>query len=173
MPFSRRRLLALTGTSLLLSLFTWWQRRATPVAPTPEPPSMEGELRAWVDTLMPAEPDFPGALALGVGEKILAAIEKQSAYASLTSEAMIWLAARTREAGGTAFSALPESSRAKIVTAAASSAMGSVARTFFQATLDDALFHAYADPRAWAGLGYAGPPQPIGFPDHAAAPRRS
>ena len=66
---------------------------------------------------------------------------------------------------------MSEIERGEIVTLAAGAALGSAARTFFQATLDDALFHAYADPRAWANLGYVGPPQPIGFMDFAAAPK--
>ncbi|MEF8714099.1 MAG: gluconate 2-dehydrogenase subunit 3 family protein [Accumulibacter sp.] len=168
MPFTRRQVLTLTGTSLLLSIFAWWPRREHP----PEPVSrQEDALRAWLDTLLPAEADFPGAVALGVSERIAAAIAREPAYARLTAAAMAWLAARTREAGGTTFAALPEARRVDMVAAAAASPEGSTPRTFFQATLDDALFHVYADARSWTGLAYAGPPQPIGFPDQAAAPR--
>lgn len=169
MPFTRRRLLTLTGASLLLSLFTWWQRRETPISSPPASP--HAELNAWIDTLLPAEPDFPGALALGVGERMAAAIARDPAYARLTEAAMTWLSARASEVGASTFSALSESQRSAIVTAAAASAEGSPPRAFFQATLDDALFHTYADARSWAGLGYAGPPQPIGFPDHATPPK--
>ena len=168
MPFTRRQVLTLTGASLLLSLLTWWPRRETPLVPASRP----DELSAWIDTLLPAETDFPGAVALGVGERMAAAIAREPAYARLTAAAMGWLAARAREAGGTTFAALPEARRVDIVAAAAASPEGSTPRTFFQATLDDALFHAYADARAWTGLTYAGPPQPIGFPDQAAAPKR-
>ncbi len=167
MPFTRRRIIAFSGGSLLLALIGWWPRRKS----TAPEASGHANLRAWVDTLMPAEPDFPGAIALGVGDKIAAAIERDPAYAKLTLAAMNWLDLRAREEGVAAFAELPEAHRAAIVAAAAASAVGSPQRTFFQASLDDALFHAYADSRAWAGLGYAGPPQPIGFPDHAVAPK--
>ena len=169
MHFTRRQLFALTGGSLLAALFTWWPRRKPPATLTPA--SREADLRAWVDTLLPAEPDFLGALALGVAERIAAAIERGPAYARLYHEALTWLDARAAEAGSATFAGLPEPRRHAIVAAAAASATGSAPRTFFQASLDDALFHAYADPRAWAGIGYAGPPQPIGFLDYAAAPK--
>lgn len=169
MHFSRRQILALTGGSLLAALLTWWPRAQAPKPATK--PSRQADLRAWVDTLLPAEPDFPGGLALGVGERIAAAVEREPVYGKLYREALAWLDARVAEAGGGSFAGLSETKRHAIVAAAADSAAGSTARTFFQATLDDALFHAYADPRAWVGLGYAGPPQPIGFPDYAAAPK--
>lgn len=167
MQFTRRRILAFSGVSLLLALISRWPRRKTS-APAA---SDQADLRAWIDTLMPAEPDFPGAIALGVGDKIAAAIERDPAYAKLTQAALLWLNTRSREEGGAAFAELPEARRQAMVAAAAASGVGSPQRTFFQASLDDVLFHAYADPRAWAGLGYAGPPQPIGFPDHAVAPK--
>jgi Gluconate 2-dehydrogenase subunit 3 len=126
---------------------------------------------AWIDTLAPSEPDFPGALALGVAEKIEAAIARNPQYAALINTAMQWIEARARDARSTSFAKLSGLDRQKIVAAAAASNVGSVPRTFFQASLDDTLFHTYADPRAWVGLHYAGPPQPIGFLDHAIAPK--
>ena len=169
MHFSRRQIMALTGGSLLTALLTWWPRAKPPAPATAA--SRQADLRAWVDTLLPAEPDFPGGLALGAAEQLAAAIEREPVYGKLFQEALVWLDARTAEVGGAAFADLSESRRHAIVTAAAASAAGSTARTIFQASLDDALFHTYADPRAWSGLGYAGPPQPIGFPDYAAAPK--
>ncbi|KFB75439.1 hypothetical protein [Candidatus Accumulibacter cognatus] len=59
MPFTQRQVLTLTGASLLLSLLAWWPRRETP----PVPASKPAELSAWIDTLLPAEADFPGAVA--------------------------------------------------------------------------------------------------------------
>ncbi len=169
MQFTRRRILTLAGGALLATLLSWWPRRKTPIPAASV--SRQADLRAWVDTLLPAEPDFPGGLALGVAERIAATIAREPAYAKLARETWIWLDARIRETGDVAFAELAESRRHDLVALAAASAPGSTPRTFFQATLDDALFHAYADPRAWEGLGYAGPPQPIGFPDHASAPK--
>ena len=168
MPFTRRRLFAATGATLLISLVTWWSLSKTPQSATL---AAQATLRAWIDALLPAEADFPGGVALGVAEKIAVAIQKKPAYARLTREALTWLNDRARAKAGVAFAELPEPLRDEIVAAAAASAPGSTPRTFFQATWDDALFHAYADPRAWPGLGYAGPPQPIGFADHATPPK--
>ena len=165
MRFTRRQFLGLAGISLLAVLGAWWsQRSEKALAPN-------ANLSAWVDTLVPAEPDFPGALALGVAARIADAIARQPQYAKLAVEAWSWIDAQARAAGKTNFATLSETDREKIVAAAAASALGTAQRTFFQATLDDALFHTYADPQAWDGLNYAGPPQPIGFLDHTTAPK--
>lgn len=170
MLFNRRRILNITGASFLVAAFAWWQARMNR-GPSTEVPAAQATLRAWIDTLVPAEPDFPGALALGVAERIERAIQQEPAYAKLRAQALAWVDDRARESGGTHFADLALEQRSQIVAAAAASAPGSAVRTFFQATLDDALFHTYADQRAWVGLGYAGPPQPLGFPDFAAAPK--
>lgn len=170
MSFDRRQILNITGASFLAAVSAWWLARKHR-APTTDAPASQAALRAWIDTLVPAEPDFPGALALGVAERIDLAIQQQPAYAKLSAEALAWVDARALEAGGRRFADLAPEQRNHVVTAAAASAPGSAARTFFQATLDDTLFHTYADQRSWVGLGFAGPPQPLGFPDFAAAPR--
>ena len=153
---------------MLISIGTWWSRRR-PLKSSGS--SMQESLRAWVDTLLPAEPDFSGALALGVAQQVISTVEHDLVLAKLTSQALIWVDARAAEAGATGFHELSEPARSAIVAAASTSPLGSAPRTFFQATLDEALFHTYADPRAWAGLAYAGPPQPIGFLDYAVAPK--
>lgn len=167
MRFTRRSFLGLAGISLLAALGTWWSRKPAPHS------SLDANLLAWVDTLVPAEPNFPGALALGVAKRIAAAIARDPQYTKLTQEALRWIDTRAQASGSASFAELPDSRRQDIVAAAVTSPIGSVPRTFFQATLDDALLHTYADPRAWIGLGYAGPPQPVGFPDHAAPPKSS
>ena len=42
--------------------------------------------------------------------------------------------------------------------------------TFFDRTLTDTLQLYYAHPGSWPALRFAGPPQPAGFMDYAAAP---
>jgi hypothetical protein len=173
MPVTRRRLLAVFGSSLIATLAAWWSwpRKVEPpkVEPTPAASGNAG-FRAWIDTLVPAEADFPGAAALGVAERLQELIGEQPAYAALTRAAVEWLDERARAQGGNGFAALSEVDRQAIVSAAAARAPGSTPRTFFQATLDDALFHTYANESAWVNLGYAGPPQPIGFPDQQLPP---
>lgn len=170
MFFNRRIVLSITGASFLPAAFAWWQARKNR-ALSAEAPASQATLRAWIDTLVPAEPDFPGALALGVAERIERAIQLEPAYAKLRAQALAWVDDRARESGGVHFADLALEQRNQIVAAAAASAPGSAVRNFFQATLDDALFHTYADQASWVGLGYAGPPQPLGFPDFAAAPK--
>lgn len=176
MPVTRRRLLAVFGSSLIAVLAAWWSwpRKAEPrKVESTAAARKEAGFRAWIDTLVPAEADFPGAAALGVAERIRELIGEQPAYAALTRAALEWLDESARAQGGDGFAALADEDRQAIVSAAAASAPGSTPRTFFQATLDDALFHTYADERAWLNLGYAGPPQPIGFPDPQRPPGKA
>ncbi|HMV05551.1 MAG TPA: gluconate 2-dehydrogenase subunit 3 family protein [Accumulibacter sp.] len=170
MALTRRQMLVLAGTTLAASFVGWsaW-RRSPPAESVPMPMT---DLDAWLETLVPAEEDFPGALALGVAARVAAAVARDARYGELVRQGLAWLVEKAGESGERSFAALPAQTREAIVSQAAAAPLGSLARTFFQATLDDALFHAYADPRSWVGIGYAGPPQPLGFLDHASPPAR-
>ncbi len=167
MAFSRRTLLKLfLGIGLLLpfgALLRWFAPAERKVAAP-----WDG-LRAFVDALVPAD-TTPGAVELGVVEKILAAAEQRAPHLKLLREGTAWLDEQARVRGATSFAALPREEIEAIVGLAAASPPRSLPRTFFQSTLDDALYLHYADPRSWEGLGYEGPPQPRGFPDHAEPP---
>lgn len=128
-------------------------------------------LAAHLDTLIPAD-NSPAAVELGVMDKLLARAARDAAYRRLLVRGCQWLDARSRSMFGAGFSTLDLAKRERIVAAAADSPPRSVPRVFFRVTWDDAVFHYYADPRSWPTLGYAGPPQPRGFPDHARAPGR-
>lgn len=171
MALTRRQVLVFAGTSLAVAFVGWSARRgSSPAEPVPTMPATG--LDAWLETLLPAEDDFPGALALGVAARLATTIARNARYAELVRQGVAWLEEKASASGARAFAALPAPSRETIVSQAAAAPLGSLPRTFFQATLDDALFHAYADPRAWVGIGYSGPPQPVGFPDHASPPAR-
>jgi len=130
-------------------------------------------LSAYVDALVPADGEFPGAVAIGVIPRLLAAIPAEAAYRKLIHEGVLWLDAQARNAGSTSFAALPPAERERIVASAEASPSGSMQRVFFQATRDDVLFHTYTDARSWNGLGYDGPPQPRGFLDYTQPLRQS
>ena len=77
---------------------------------------------------------------------------------------------RRASLGAAGFHALPEEARIEIVQRAEGAAVGSGAWTFFQKTRSDAFEHYYSDPRSLPGIGFAGPPQPAGYLDHADPP---
>jgi len=131
----------------------------------------QATLRAYVDALVPPDGDFPGAAAIGVVPRLLAAIPMGSDYRKLLDQGLAWLDAQARNAGGENFAALSMAARERIVASAEASTPGSLPRAFFQATRDDVLSHTYTDARSWNGLGYDGPPQPRGFPEYTQPPR--
>lgn len=127
-------------------------------------------LRAFVDILIP-EDETPGASQLGVVDSILAAAQDAPSRLELLRQGTAWLDGQARRFGAADFAGLPQSKREALVGEAAGHTLGSMPRTFFQMVLDDAFFHYYANPQSWAAIGYEGPPQPRGYPDHANPPR--
>lgn len=175
----RRRVVAAGTATLAGSLAAAWARQAVAAAAGPAAPAVAGPgaapdrdaLRAWVDTLLPAEGAAPGALATGVAERIAAAAQSNGAYGRLLVAGLAWADAEARRDGVARFAALPAGGREAIVSRAEAAPAGTTPRTFFQATLDDVHYHHWADPRSWPALGYAGPPQPAGFMDHGEPPQ--
>lgn len=171
-PRGGRRLWLVAAGTLTLAAglaTTWWRRQAATT--TPVAAGSADTLRAWIDTLLPADGLAPGALALGVAERIAAAASGHAAYGRLLAAGQAWAEQQARESGAASFAALPAAAREALVERAERSPAGSTPRVFFQATLDDTHYHHWSDPRSWPALGYAGPPQPAGFMDHDRAPR--
>ncbi len=119
-------------------------------------------LSAYVDTLLPTDETL-GAAALGVHGHLIEHAASIENYLKLLSLGCAWLDRQARPRKR--FSHLPEPSRARVVKRAQSSTPGKIERLFFERTHDDLLGLYYANPKAWHGLGFAGPPQPFGFLD--------
>jgi hypothetical protein len=165
-PFHRwrRQLLAAGGLLALAALYKrWWDGRHDR---RPPEASSQNTLQAWVDLLLPADGDAPGAVALGVDRLIADAARRNATLGALMSAGIAWVDEQARRRGGASFAALDQAAREAIVTQAQSSAPGSTPRVFFQSTLDDTLYHHYGDARSWPALGFERPPQPLGYPDH-------
>ncbi|MFO1195560.1 MAG: gluconate 2-dehydrogenase subunit 3 family protein [Burkholderiaceae bacterium] len=127
-------------------------------------------LRAYVDTLIPADETPPGS-ALGVDRALLAKGVRRD-YARLLELGLAWIDRAALAAHGQRFHLLGEAARDAIVGRAAAADAGSLPRVFFVRTRADAFHHYYGQPASWRDLGaYAGPPQPRGFPDFAAPAR--
>lgn len=155
------------------AVVTWigWRRRP-PEPPTARAFDAQPTLQAWVDTLLPAEGDAPGAVALGVPAHIAAAAASSAPMSGLLMQGLAWADEQARSLGAAGFAGASAELRARVVAIAEASPPGSVPLTFFQSTLDDTVYHHYGDPRSWPALGYDGPPQPRGFTDHTRAPAR-
>jgi hypothetical protein len=129
-------------------------------------------LTPYLDTLIP-EDGMPSASQLGVDQALIALVRRQQRYARLVGLGCLWLDEQARARGAENFAALPEAEREALVARAEQSPVSSLPRVFFTFTQRQAFTHYYAQPAAWAGLGFAGPPQPVGFPDFAKPPRVS
>lgn len=168
-PIDRRRFLRIaSGLVLLGSSALLLARRLFPSRLT------EGErvaLDALLDTLIPADEFSPSATEAGVGASIRAAATGDASYQYLLKQGCSRLEDQATERFGRPFAALLEAQRAAIVEELAGAPEGSESRAFFHRVWLDSCYHYYALPESWAGLAYAGPPQPLGFDDYQSPPQ--
>ncbi len=157
------------GLSLILGLLAYARGLLGAVA---KPALDDRPLKAlapFLDTLIPAD-ESPAATALGVDRRLIDKAAGDASYRRLLAQGCRWLDRAARKLGAADFAALPDGGREAVVALFAAARRGSRPRIFFETTRSDAFFHYYAHSESWAGLGYDGPPQPAGFPDHAAPP---
>lgn len=131
-------------------------------------PSLKA-LGPFLDTLLP-EDSTPSATQLGTHSALMEQAHQRRDVARLLELGCGWLDTEARERGATDFAELDEAGREAIVTVAERSPSYSVARAFFNFTQSEAFRYYYAQPAAWSGLGFSGPPQPMGFLDFAKPP---
>lgn len=126
-------------------------------------------LTAYLDTLIPADTS-PGAVQLGVAEKIISSSHKERKYRRLLKKGCVWLDSKARSHNAADFSLLDQRARSEIVGIASNERADQLPNIFFERTRFDAFSHFYAHPDSWTSLGYDGPPQPYGFPDYTQPP---
>lgn len=126
-------------------------------------------LGAWLDTLIPAD-QSPSATQLGLDSIILDSLRGNSRQAQILVLGCNWAEREAIKSGVTGFVSLDETGCIAIVSKAEMSPRPSLPNVFFRTTIDLAFREYYALEAVWASLGYAGPPQPAGFPGHDRAP---
>ena len=152
----------------------WWMfsrvisvRAASPAST----PATGYTLGAWLDTLIPAD-ETPSATQLGVDRLLIVAASDNRDYRTLLAFGQIWLDSQARLRGAPDFAALDAGGREAVATQAAGARAGSALRRFFDVTRQDTITRYYQQPGSWPGLGYSGPPQPLGHPDYTRSPER-
>jgi hypothetical protein len=125
-------------------------------------------IEAVLDTLIP-EYNGPGALALGVGDKVKMKAASDYKYRRLLKMGCTWLD-KAAERLGPGFASLKEDGRDAVLTIAYESTPNSLQRIFFDRMRADAFYYYYSEPASWKQIGYNGPPQPAGFPDYDKPP---
>jgi hypothetical protein len=139
----------------------WWRGRLPALA------DQKDTLVALVETLLPTD-DTPGALALGVHDRVFAALNGDPRQTKLARAGIDWC---DRAADG-AFALLPSATRNEIVARAAAAERGQTQRDFFDQLRHLTLGFYLAHPESQRGLRYAGPPLPAGYADQALPPQQ-
>ena len=167
MSLSRRGLLK-------WSTVVWGLSRLFPVraASTVVKPVSGATLGAWLDTLIPAD-ETPSATQLGVDRMMLAAARTDPDYRIVLDFGRKWLDAQARSRGVRDFAALDMAGREAIITLAAGAGEDAPEYHFFLSMRQEAFAFYYARPESWPGLGYRGPPQPLGHMDYTQKPGHS
>jgi hypothetical protein len=152
------------------STVVWALSRLFPVrAATPAVnPASDATLGAWLDTLIPAD-ETPSATQLGVDRMMLAAERNDPDYRIVLEFGRKWLDAQARARGAVDFAALDEAGREAVATLAAG-AGDAPEYYFYLSTREEAFAFYYARPGSWQGMGYRGPPQPLGHMDYTRKP---
>lgn len=170
MKTSRRRLLkfSLLGGIMAAARGVF----AAPMGVTLSPPDPLKSLPAFLDTLLPEDGTSPSASALGVHHRVVDGV-RSSRGRRLMAWGCAWLDREARRQGAADFTSLPQSARDAIVARAEAAPQDRGEYIFFDSVRTDAFRHYYSNPGSWPTLGYDGPPQPVGFPDHASPPNTS
>lgn len=169
MQLSRRELFRLIFGAGLLAASGYIFRNI--LFPPEFSPQEKQTLAAVLDTLIPADAT-PGALQLGVAEKLQEKAKTDTQYRRLLRQGCAWLDSQARKRQGSRYASLAERDRGAILTLAEGSGDGSFQRMFFLQLRTDGFHYYYGHAGSWPQLGYPGPPQPRGFADYDAAPRR-
>jgi len=157
---------------LLLALSAFLPARLLLAAPV-EQATRRISVRAlgpYLDTLIP-EDSTPSATGLGVDKAVIDLARRHPQAARLVGLGCAWLDGQAAERGAEDFTTLDAAGREAVVALAEQSPERSLPKAFFELTRREAFSHYYAQPAAWAGLGFGGPPQPMGFADFAEPPK--
>ena len=163
-PMRRRSFLLLFSTlaALFLGAFRLLRRPAPPEVPD------AGLLAVMLDTLLPADGDWPAASQLGLVDALRRELENQPVRQRALAR-LLWRVDRhARTLAGQGFGELPPDRRDALLAEILERDSG-LAPSF--ARLRALAFgHYYAHPGVWQRLPGYHPPQPLGYPDYSRPP---
>jgi hypothetical protein len=128
------------------------------------------EVSSFIDRLIPSDSFGPGAIELGIAEVLAGRITDNPDYLRLVRRALIWLDGEAIAQGAERFSALHDDRKDLLISRIEQMRDGHDVNRAFRRLLDDTLALYYTKPEAWPAIGYQGPPQPLGYLDHAKPP---
>ncbi len=169
MPLRRRTFLGLAASAVA----ALWQRAQAWAAPITAQRDPLSSFPTFLNTLLPADSCGPSAVELEVDQELLAQARSQEPFARLLHGGCRWLDTEARALGGVNFVGLGQEQREALVSRAAQAERKTLPREFFEHVRRRAFRNYYGQPTAWLSLGYGGPPQPNGFPDHDKPPPKA
>jgi len=157
--WSRRRFFLNMG-KLFLAGFLLPAQSASAQLQLGLPLSQKEILRVFVDALLPADELTPAASTLDIHQLILDEAKGNLALQPLIDEGCLWL----QQSFG-ALTALDSQQLERLLQAMDNADWDTGPKNFFYHIRDRAVYHYYANPRAWAGSAISRSPQPLGYPE--------
>ncbi len=115
---------------------------------------------AFLDVLLPRDPQSPSASELGVPAELIEIAKTVEPFYRLITLACTWM----NDTGSAPFHALPEADKLKLVTWMSTSDFNQIPRRFFHLVRLSAVEIYYAPPGAIRGYPLNNAPQPEGYP---------
>lgn len=147
----------------------------SPHSPTPTPTSVASPEHAVVerivDLLVPRDAT-PGALDLGLQRGVIEWVQADATRTKAVAATVRDLDSAARASQGGGFMALDAARQIELLQALAQATRTRIGGHGFVLLREETMAAYYARPEAWPSLGFAGPPQPLGFLDYTDPPRR-
>ncbi|MBY8974320.1 gluconate 2-dehydrogenase subunit 3 family protein [Rhodobacteraceae bacterium NNCM2] len=152
---------------LCLTAFLFSLPGAAALAAVERTSDLETRLISYADTILPAD-ETPSASQLGSHARILARAEGDERFRQILVFGLDTLDEICRRSSGRPMTDTSDEYRHLAVAEISRRPPSDLVGWFFAATRAELFFDYYARPESWPGLGIDAPPQPVGYPDHAA-----
>ena len=124
----------------------------------------------YIELLAPPDQFSPGAVELGIHNKILENAANTKSFRRLLKKGSRWLDVQASSLGATGFLALDQGRRLQLIARSEAADDRSIEHRLYMGLRNRTFHHYYARPESWQGLCITHPPQPLGYPDYAQPP---
>lgn len=125
-----------------------------------------------VDLMVPRD-ETPGAVDLGIDQRVIQELESNRSLAKAYAWALLDLDREAALMHRDNFLALDAATQERLLQGLADAPRSTSGRRIVLKLREDTMRYYYARPEVWPSLGFDGPPQPRGFLDYTEPPRPS